>query len=277
MTISFDRTGQGPTVVLLHSGVCDRRMWDLQWQSLADAGYEVVRCDFRGFGETPAGTGPYSDADDVLELLDTLGIGRAALIGSSYGGKVALELAARRPELAAALVLLCAGQPGRPPGPRLRAFGRQEDALIEADDLEGAVELNVSTWLGPEADDETREAVRRMQRHAFEVQLAAEKEFADAEPAEGGADGEEAGDAGAAGDGPAQSPEPDLSRIDAPCLAVSGARDVEDFRQIAAGLPALIPGARHVELPWAQHLPSLERPAEVTPLITGFLAEHATR
>jgi hypothetical protein len=32
-----------------------------------------------------------------------------------------------------------------------------------------------------------------------------------------------------------------------------------------------------VELPWAQHLPSLERPAEVTPLITAFLAEHATR
>jgi pimeloyl-ACP methyl ester carboxylesterase len=276
MTISFDRTGQGPTVVLLHSGVCDRRMWDLQWQSLADAGYEVVRCDFRGFGETPAGTGPYSDADDVLELLDTLGTGRATLIGSSYGGKVALELAARRPELAAALILLCAGQPGRPPGPQLRAFGRQEDDLIEAGDLEAAVELNVSTWLGPDADDETREAVRRMQRHAFEVQLAAEKEFADAEAAQGGADGEEADGAGEAEAG-AQPPEPDLSRIDAPCLAVSGANDVEDFRQIAAGLPALIPGARHVELPWAQHLPSLERPAEVTPLITAFLAEHATR
>ncbi|MGN9792181.1 alpha/beta fold hydrolase [Streptomyces sp. OZ13] len=272
MTISFDRTGQGPTVVLLHSGVCDRRMWDFQWQSLTDTGYEVVRCDFRGFGETPAEAGPYSDADDVLALLDTLGIRRAALIGSSYGGKVALEVAARRPELAAALVLLCAGQPGRPPGPQLRAFGRQEDALIEAGDLEAAVELNVSTWLGPEADDETREAVRKMQRHAFDVQLAAEKEFADAEPAEGAADG-----AGEAEAGPAQPPEPDLSRIDAPCLAVSGAHDVEDFRQIAAGLPALIPGARHVELPWAQHLPSLERPAEVTPLITGFLAEHVTR
>ncbi|EDY61996.1 alpha/beta hydrolase fold protein [Streptomyces pristinaespiralis ATCC 25486] len=247
-------------------------MWDLQWQSLADAGYEVVRCDFRGFGETPAETGPYSDADDVLELLDTLGIDRATLIGSSYGGKVALELAGRRPERAVALMLLCAGQPGRPPGPRLMAFGRKEDALLEAGDLEAAVELNVSTWLGPDADDETREAVRRMQRHAFEVQLAAEKEFADAVPAEGSADDEETPGAGEAGAGPAQPAEPDLSRIDAPCLAVSGAHDVEDFRQIAAGLPALIPGARHVELDWAQHLPSLERPAEVTRLITGFLA-----
>ncbi|MEU1894852.1 alpha/beta fold hydrolase [Streptomyces pristinaespiralis] len=272
MTISFDRTGQGPTVVLLHSGVCDRRMWDLQWQSLADAGYEVVRCDFRGFGETPAETGPYSDADDVLELLDTLGIDRATLIGSSYGGKVALELAGRRPERAAALMLLCAGQPGRPPGPQLMAFGRKEDALLEAGDLEAAVELNVSTWLGPDADEETREAVRRMQRHAFEVQLAAEKELADAAPAEGSADAEETPGAAEAGAGPAQPSEPDLSRIDAPCLAVSGAHDVEDFRQIAAGLPALIPGARHVELDWAQHLPSLERPAEVTRLITGFLA-----
>jgi 3-oxoadipate enol-lactonase len=38
-------------------------------------------------------------------------------------------------------------------------------------------------------------------------------------------------------------------------------------------VPGLLPGARHVELPWAGHLPSLERPAEVTPLLVDFLAE----
>ncbi|WP_411088176.1 hypothetical protein [Streptomyces sp. 061-3] len=40
----------------------------------------------------------------------------------------------------------------------------------EAGDLAGAVELNVKTWLGPEAGDEVREWPRRMQRHTFEMQ-----------------------------------------------------------------------------------------------------------
>ncbi|HEY0807644.1 MAG TPA: hypothetical protein VGD84_21430 [Pseudonocardiaceae bacterium] len=54
--------------------------------------------------------------------------------------------------------------------------------------------------------------------------------------------------------------EVDLSAITARCLAVSGALDVTDFRQIAADLPHVIKQARHLELPWAGHLPSLETP-----------------
>lgn len=86
MTLSHDVAGHGPVVVLLHSSVCDRRMWDDQWKALTDAGHRVVRCDFRGFGDTPAeAVHPYRDADDVLALLDTLGVGRAALVGASFG------------------------------------------------------------------------------------------------------------------------------------------------------------------------------------------------
>ncbi|WP_073755696.1 alpha/beta fold hydrolase [Streptomyces sp. CB03234] len=57
----------------------------------------------------------------------------------------------------------------------------------------------------------------------------------------------------------------------APSLVLSGAHDVADFRQIAAGLPDVLPDARHVELPWAGHLPSLERPSAVTELLIDFL------
>lgn len=49
VTIAYDVAGHGPAVVLLHSTVCDRRMWDPQVPALADAGYRVVRCDLRGF------------------------------------------------------------------------------------------------------------------------------------------------------------------------------------------------------------------------------------
>ncbi|MET9800169.1 alpha/beta hydrolase [Streptomyces sp. NPDC006368] len=249
MTLAYDVTGDGPALVLLHAGVCDRRVWDPQWPVLADAGYRVVRCDFRGFGGSPLPDRRHNDAEDVLDLLDALGIERAALVASSYGGRVAVEIAARRPDRIAAMALLCAGLPGHEPTAVLRAFGEREDALLEAGDVAGAVELNVDTWLGPDAEEAVREKAREMQRHAFEVQLAAPEGAGRIEV------------------------EVDLSEIKARCLAVSGGRDLPDFRHIAARLPGLLTDARHVELPWAGHLPALERPAEVTDLLTGFLHE----
>ncbi|MFD5425013.1 alpha/beta fold hydrolase [Streptomyces sp. NPDC127084] len=271
MTLMHDVTGHGPAVVLLHSSVCDRRMWDAQWKVLAESGHQVVRCDFRGFGETPAEEArPYEDSDDVLALLDDLGIKRATLIGASHGGQVAVEFAARHPERVNALVLLCAGLPGYEPGPALRDFGGRENALLEADDLDGAVELNVSTWLGPEADEPVRERVRAMQRHAFEVQLAA---YYAAQAAAEAATAEEPVETAEA------APEPpfDLAAIQARTLVVTAAHDVDDFRTMGALLADGIPGADRVELPWAGHLPSLERPDEVTALLTGFLSGLSSR
>ena len=104
--------------------------------------------------------------------------------------------------------------------------------LSDAGDIAGAVELNVATWLGPEASQATRERVRLMQRRALEVQLAAPQEY---EPAEVAVD---------------------LGAITAARLVVSGAKDLPDFGLIAARLATLLPGTRQVELPWAGHLPS---------------------
>ncbi|MFI7543341.1 alpha/beta fold hydrolase [Actinoplanes sp. NPDC049599] len=247
MTLSHDVTGDGPTVVLLHSTVCDRRMWDPQIPALVAAGHRVVRCDFRGFGDTPVPDRPSSDADDVVALLDALGAPRVALVGASGGGRVALEIAAGRPERVTALALLCTAVAGHEAGAELRAVGAREDALLEAGDVAGATELNVRTWVGPAADEQTRDKVRRMQRHAFDVQLAAAEEF------------------------PPVRTEPDPSAITARTLLVSGRHDLTDFREIAAGLARRIPGARHVELDWAGHLPSLERPEAVNPLLVDFL------
>ena len=62
----------------------------------------------------------------MLSLADELGLGPMALVGSSYGGKVALEIAARRPERVTALALLCSAMPGHQPSETLRAFWRRE-------------------------------------------------------------------------------------------------------------------------------------------------------
>ena len=235
--------------MLLHSTVCDRRMWDPQWPVLADAGYRVVRCDFRGFGATPVPREPYDNAGDVLELIGELDTGPVAVVGASFGGKVALELAARWPGQVRALALICAGMPGHEPSDVLRDFGQREGELLAAGNIAGAVELNVATWLGPEADAATRDRLRLMQRHAFEVQLAAAEEY-----------------------GPVRAAV-DLRAITAPSLVVCGAKDLPDFRLIAARLAALLPGARPVELPWAGHLPTMERPRELSQMLTDFLLD----
>ncbi|MFE9581214.1 alpha/beta fold hydrolase [Nocardia sp. NPDC006044] len=249
MTLPHDVAGDGPPVVLLHAGVCDRRMWDPQWVALIDAGYRVVRCDFRGFGDAPVPPRAYHDADDVLALLDVLDIEQAAFIASSYGGKVALEFAARRPHRTTALALLCSAAPQHDSSAALAAFSAREDSLLDAGDIAGAVELNVTTWLGPAADAKTQAAVRQMQRRAFDLQLSA-------------------------ADAPGSTATRfDLSAITAPTLAISGELDLPDFRDFAAHLPAILPNAHHLELLGVAHLPNLERPVETTAALITFLRQ----
>ncbi|MGH3385128.1 MAG: alpha/beta fold hydrolase [Nocardioidaceae bacterium] len=237
--------GSGPPVLLLHAGIADLRMWAPQRPALA-AEHIVVACDLRGYGETPLPPEPYADAHDVLLLLDHLGIDELALVGSSYGGYVATQLAANVPDRISRLVLLCAASDAVAPTDDVRAFAGQEDALLEVGDVEAATDLNVRTWLGPEADDAAVELVRTMQRRAFEVQLAA-------------------------GEVESQALPTDLTQITAKTLVVSGAHDLERFGQIARHLSDGIADARHIELAWAGHLPSLERPDETTELILGAL------
>lgn len=92
--------------------------------ALLAAGHRVARCDLRGFGRTSAPDRPHNDAEDVLDLLDALGIERAALVASSYGGRVALEIAARRPGRVSSMALLCTALAGHEPTAGLRAFAQ---------------------------------------------------------------------------------------------------------------------------------------------------------
>jgi pimeloyl-ACP methyl ester carboxylesterase len=242
-------TGSGPGLLLLHSTVCDSRQWDPQ-RGLAD-GRTLVTVDLRGFGASPLPPEPYDDARDVLDVLDHLGLETVSVVGSSGGGHLGLQLASTAPRRVSSLVLLCSAGPGVEPTADLRAFAAQEQALLEAGDVDGATELNVRTWLGPDADDRTRESVRTMQRHAFAVQLAAGQQAHDEEHEEG--------------DEPAA--DVDLAAISARTTVVAGRHDLDYFRPLAQHLAARIPAATHVELDWAGHLPNLERPDETTALI----------
>ncbi|MEV4567794.1 alpha/beta hydrolase [Nonomuraea sp. NPDC049419] len=244
MTIWYDERGAGEPVVLLHSTATDSGMWDPQEEALADR-FRVIKVDFRGYGRSPyRSDGPYSDAGDVAKVLAAIGVSRAALVGSSGGGRVALELAAAG--LAGRLVLLNPLSTLEPT-PDLRAYWQEENRLLEEGDVQGAAELNARTLLGPDAGQEAWDKVVAMQRHAFEVQLAADPEPEQVE-----------GEFSPAG-------------IEVPALVVAGGRDLPYFRDSARHLAAELPQARLLELEWAGHLPALERPEEINALLLDYL------
>jgi 3-oxoadipate enol-lactonase len=240
--------GSGPTVVLLHAGVADLRMWDAQVAELVP-GHAVLRCDLRGFGRSPLeGGASYSDAEDVLALLDELGIERWSLVGASYGGYVAQQVASAAPERLDHLVLLAAPADLAEPDEALRGLWREERALVDAGDLDGATDLDVAAWLGPDADHDARDLVWRMQRAAFEHQVPA-------------------------GEVDSRDLPIDLAAITAPATVVVGAHDFAFFTANAVALVELLPRAELVELPWAGHLPSLERPFETAHLVRAALLD----
>ena len=249
-SLHYETRGEGAPVVLLHSGVTDLRQWDPQWEELA-ARHRVVRCDRRGWGRSPLpdrSCAAYSDAEDVIGLLDELGIEQAALVGSSAGGAVAQQIASAWPHRVTLLVLLCADSDGVEPTAALRSFAEREDDYLARKAIAEAVELNVDTFLGPDASAEIRDLVRAMQRNAFEVQLAA-------------------------GDDVPREPGPpiDLERVTSPAVVISGGRDLDYFAIVADRLAQRLPDARHIVLPWAGHLPNLERPSEISSLLLSAL------
>ena len=214
-------------------------MWDPQWEAL-QRDFTVIRVDLPGFGRSPVPAGPYTMADEVAAVLPPEPV---AVVGSSMGGMVALELAGRHPGRVERLVLLAPAW-SLEPTPDAARFDAEETALLEAGDREGAVALNVRTWLGPDATDAVRAFVAEMQRAHFAHE----------------ADDQEV------------ELETSLEAIAVPTTIFTGAHDLAMARKVAEHLVATMPDARHTELPWAGHLPSLERPGEMTDLLRASLA-----
>jgi pimeloyl-ACP methyl ester carboxylesterase len=106
----LDGDGGGEPLLLLNGGFMTMASWDPCAAPLADR-LPLLRCDFRGQLRTP---GPAhrelgDNVEDVVALLDHLGVERVHALGTSFGGQVALLLAARRPERVASLVAVTVG------------------------------------------------------------------------------------------------------------------------------------------------------------------------
>lgn len=249
----FELAGEGHTLVLLHAGIADGRMWDEQFDAFARH-YRVLRYDRRGFGRTPSPGGAFSHADDLVGLLRHLGIGRATLVGCSQGGKIALDVALAHPELVASLALVGAGISGYAYKAGLPPQTRELERADEAGDVARVNELELQIWVdGPhrdpgEVDPAVRELVRKMNLAAL---------TSDAPPGE-----ELPSGVNAAGR---------LGEVSAPVLVVVGDLDTPRTLEAASVLAEGIRGARLEVIRGAAHLPNMERPEEFNRLVLEFL------
>ena len=248
--LPHDEMGAGPAVVLLHAGVADRRMWADLLPSIAAAGHRAIAVDLPGHGDA---ADPGSPHVAVLDTMDALGVERATLIGNSYGGAVALRVAAVAPDRVGALVLVSAPAPDVEPSAELEAAWEAEESAFERGDVEGAVAAVVDTWTLPDAPASLRDRIADMQRRAFELEAHA----GDATPA----------------DDPLEPDSSALSTLDIPALVAVGELDMRDFRAGAEVLAQQLRHARLVVIPGAGHLAPLEQPELFRRLVLDELRE----
>jgi pimeloyl-ACP methyl ester carboxylesterase len=103
----LDSGGAETPVVFLHANTGSSRVWEYQIPAVTAAGYRFIAFDRRGWGRTtldPNGPQPRTGADDLLALLDRLGIERVHLVGTAAGGFVALDFALSYPQRLRSLV-----------------------------------------------------------------------------------------------------------------------------------------------------------------------------
>jgi 3-oxoadipate enol-lactonase len=171
--LAFDDVGAGPCVVLIHGHPFDRSLWRPQVEVLATE-FRVVAPDLRGFGASPVT--PYlvtlrEYAQDVEELLTRLGIERAAAVGLSMGGLVAMDLVTTHPERWWALGLVATT--AEPVAPQESAVRRERADLVEGDGMQVLLDYMHTGLYGTSAAPEVRSRVDAMMARAPVVGAAA--------------------------------------------------------------------------------------------------------
>jgi pimeloyl-ACP methyl ester carboxylesterase len=221
-------------------------MWAPQVEVLEAAGHRVLAPDLPGFGDAALEPSTVDYVGFASELLDE----PAAVVGCSFGGRVALELAGSKPELVRKLVLVAPGLASTEWSEESKAGFAEEEALVEQGDLAGAGEQQARMWLAPDAAEEVRALTADMTVRSYDQQLAADDVRAV---------------------WPEPSAETRLAELEVPALVIVGDADRAEMRELAAALAAELPDARLETIVGAGHLPSIERPDELNALLVEFL------
>ena len=116
LNMHYVTAGEGPPVILLHGFPDTHAIWRRQIPALAAAGFRVIAPDLRGYGKTdmPDSVSAYAIdflADDVLRLMDALGIDATVVIGHDWGALIGWQLAMHAPERVSGFAALSVGHP----------------------------------------------------------------------------------------------------------------------------------------------------------------------
>lgn len=239
-----------PVVVFSNSLGSDFRIWDDVVARLGDR-WRILLYDARGHGLSDAPPGPYAiddHVDDLIALLDHLGVRRAAMVGLSVGGMIAQRLAVRAPSLLAALVLCdTAAKIGT-----AEMWQARIDA-VETAGLEPMADAVLARWFTPgffAGEPAAAAGWRNMLARTSAVGYAATSAAIR--------------DADLTADAPS---------IRVPTLCVVGDQDGATPPDLVRGTADLIPGARFVVIDGAGHLPCIEKADVLAALIDRHLGE----
>jgi len=253
MPLAYDTAGSGPCVVLVHGHPFDRSLWEPQVSALAHH-FRVVAPDLRGFGESPVTAGVVTipdHADDVEDLLARLGAERAAVVGLSMGGLVAMELVTRNPDRCWALGLVATT--AEPPTPQERKVRRERADQIERDGLRVLIDYMQSGLYGSRATRAMRESVDAMMARA---------------PVHGAA-------SALRGRAERTDYRPRLAALDLPTLVCTGSEDPWSDAAVTAEIVAHLRLPETLLLEGVGHLPNLEAEESFNRALIDFLGRHA--
>jgi len=241
-------------VVLLHAFPLTGEMFEPQWMALSGRARFIVP-DLRGFGGSdtaPSSSEMGAMADDVLALLDHLGVDSAVVGGVSMGGYASLALLRNDPSRVRALVLADTQTSADDAPARERRETTAREVLEEGP---AALLPSVDKLLGPSASRELRARVSAW------IGGGSPEGFA------------------AAHRGMALRPDARdiLARFGGPVLVVVGAEDVLTPPAKARAMADLVSGAELVEIPGAGHLANLEQPLAFNAALVRFLDRTSAR
>ncbi|GGF00639.1 alpha/beta hydrolase [Aliidongia dinghuensis] len=247
--------GDGDPVVFLHAGVCDRRMWRAQLDGVG-ANNRAIAYDRRGFGETHAEAEDHSPVADLLAVIDALANGAPAiLVGCSQGGQIALDAALRRPSSVRGLVLIAPSVSGMPkasypPEAEDLMIQLKEAEAVNARDRANAVKARL--WL-----DGPLQPEGRVPGPARQLFLDMNAIALRSPPVGSNLDISPAFDR--------------LGEISAPSLVIWGDLDFPHIQERSRHVATTMPNGSALQMTGVAHLPSLERPADVTGLVSEFI------
>ena len=249
-SLYYEMMGKGQSIVLIHGGLLDCRMWDGQFKAFSPQ-YNVIRYDIRGYGRSALPKGKYSHVKDLHSLLKFLGAEQAHIIGLSLGGTIAIDFALDYPEKVLSLILVSAVPVG------LRSqdneLTRETLAIYELARKNNSKEA-VERWLDhpvfKTVPSKSRKKIQKMIGDNLQSWMLPQDNMIWSSP-------------------PAAER---LSKIKASTLIIVGEKDVHDILSAADLLESKIGVAIKMVIADAGHHINIEKPRQFNSIVLDFLS-----